>query len=187
MSSDPRFDISSDSQLNDIVRSGEWSIEDYLRRAIARNRLMKEAEFVFRSVSGPDGFLDAADTFQSEPALFCVCDESDGAVTMNNSPVTRRVKTVWMCMRHAAGNPDLRRQCLKTMREGFRQLVSLMLHDRVALQSRGVYINPEITFHEVDSYFWSGGACAWWQVAVDVTTSLIFNPNHWLQEVPDNG
>ena len=41
------------------------------------------------------------------------------------------------------------------------------------------YLDPRISFNEIDRYFFSGCACSYFQIAVDVFTDLRYNANEW--------
>ncbi|MDE6755972.1 MAG: hypothetical protein K2J66_02400, partial [Muribaculaceae bacterium] len=74
-------------------------------------------------VSGLDGFEEAVNQAQTQSTFVCVSDKADGYTELNNTPRTRRVKTVFFAMRHAAEDMEARAECIETMRELFRQLM----------------------------------------------------------------
>ena len=79
---------------------GRWDATDYFKQLTATNRLAKEQGFTFCSVSGLDGFEEALDHMQRSKALVCVSDIANGYTELHNTPRTRRVKTVFLAMRH---------------------------------------------------------------------------------------
>lgn len=103
-----------------------------------------------------------------------------GFTELNNSPHTRRVKTVFLAMRHALDDMTAREECMETMRELFRQFMTRLILERTRLEENCVYLDPRITFQEIDRYFFSGCACAYFQIAVDVFTDLRYNKDEWL-------
>ena len=82
-------------------------------------------------------------------------------------------------MRHAIDDMDARNECMEIMRELFRQLMSVLTLERVKLEQNCIYLDPRISFNEIDRYFFSGCACAYFQVAVDVFTDLRFSEDDW--------
>lgn len=65
------------------------------------------------------------------------------------------------------------------MRELFRQFMSVMIQDKVKGEEENIYLDPRISFQEIDRYFLSGCACAYFQVATDVYTDLRYNSQEW--------
>ena len=82
-------------------------------------------------------------------------------------------------MRHAIDDMDARNECMEIMRELFRQLMSVLTLERVKLEQNCIYLDPRISVNEIDRYFFSGCACAYFQVAVDVFTDLRFSEDDW--------
>lgn len=158
----------------------DWNATAFFRDLTLRNRLAVDNGFQFRSVSGLDGFEEALSTLLDTTALVAVSDIADGYTELNNTPRTRRVKTVFLAMRHQESDMPARNQCMDLMRELFRQFMSLLTLERVRLEQNCIYLDPRISFNEIDRYFFSGGACAYFQVAVDIYTDLRFNPDEWL-------
>jgi hypothetical protein len=68
---------------------------------------------------------------------------------------------------------------METMRELFRQFMSVLILERVKLEQNRIYLDPRISFNEIDRYFFSGCACAYFQIAIDVFTDLRYNENEW--------
>ncbi|MGN0238272.1 MAG: hypothetical protein ACI4AK_09365 [Lepagella sp.] len=110
-----------------------------------------------------------------------VSDTSEGGTEMNNTPHTRRVKTIFLFMRHKADDMSARQKCLETMNELFRQFLSVLIQEKTRLSEDCIYIDPYIKFTEIDKYFYSGGACAFFQIAVDTFTDLSYNAEEWTQ------
>jgi hypothetical protein len=82
-------------------------------------------------------------------------------------------------MRHAVDDMDARTECMETMHELFRQFMSVLILERVKLEQNRIYLDPRISFNEIDRYFFSGCACAYFQIAIDVFTDLRYNENEW--------
>ena len=72
-----------------------------------------------------------------------------------------------------------RGRCLDTMREVFRQFMSRFILERTRLEQNAIYLDQRIQFEEIDEYFFSGCACAYFQVAVDTFTDLRFRYSEW--------
>jgi len=93
---------------------------------------------------------------------------------------TRRVKTVFLAMRHALDDMTARQECMDTMRELFRQFMSLLIQEKTRVEEEHIYLDPRISLQEIDSYFLSGCTCAFFQIATDVYTDLRYNQEEWL-------
>ena len=157
----------------------DWNATAFFEDLLTRNRLALREGFVFRRVSGLDGFEEAVNTMQTASAFVCISDIADGYTELNNSPRTRRVKTIFLAMRHAAEDMEARNACMETMRELFRQMMSVLILEKTKLEQSCIYLDPRISFNEVDRYFFSGCACAYFQIAVDKYTDLRYNADEW--------
>lgn len=163
---------------------GNWDAAAFFEALTANNKLAVKERFSFCRVSGLEGFEEAIAKMQTHPALVCVSDIADGYTELDNTPRTRRIKTVFLAMRHAANNMDERKECMEIMRELFRQFMSKLLPEKVRLEQNCIYLDPRITFNEIDRYFFNEGACAYFQIAVDVFTDLRYNPDEWNGQEP---
>lgn len=159
--------------------NGRWSATQFFEHLTATNRLAKRENFTFCQVSGLDGFEEALDNMQQSLAFVCVSDIANGYTELHNTPRTRRVKTIFMAMRHKIDDMTARLDCMETMRELFRQYMSLLILEKTKLEEKCIYLDPRISFNEIDRYFFSGCACAYFQVAVDVYTDLRYNADEW--------
>lgn len=164
--------------------NGDWNATQFFEELIAKNKLAVAEGFTFCKVSGLEGFEDALHAMQSATAFCCVSDIADGYTELNNTPRTRRIKTVFLAMRHAIDDMDARNECMETMRELFRQLMSRLTLERVRIEQNCIYIDPRITFNEIDRFFFSGCACAYFQIAVDVYTDLRLDYSEWIDLRP---
>ena len=161
------------------LNASNWDASVFFRRLTLTNRLAQQHAFRFCQVSGLDGFEEALQTMQSTTAFLCVSDLSQGYIELNNTPRTRRVKTVFLAMRCPIDDMPARMQCLAVMQELFRQLMSVLIQEQTRLQENLIYLDPRITFHEIDRYFFSGCTCAYFDIAIDRFTDLTYNPNEW--------
>ena len=160
-----------------------WNATAFFADLTKRNRFAVANGFRFCKVSGLEGFEEALAAMQSHSAFVCVSDISQGYTDINNTPHTRRVKTVFMAMRHAIDNMDARLVCMDKMRELFRQFMSVLILEQTKLQQHAIYLDPRISFQEIDRYFFSGCACAYFQIAVDTYTNLSYDINEWVEDV----
>ena len=133
-----------ENQLN-----GRWDAAKFFEELTATNKLAQQEQFVFCRVSGLDGFEEAVNQAQTQRAFVCVSDIADGYTELNNSPRTRRVKTVFFAMRHAAEDMSARAECMEIMRELFRQFMSRLLPEKVRLEQNYIYLDPRISFTEI--------------------------------------
>lgn len=159
--------------------NGRWDAAAFFENLTATNRLAISEGFTFCRVSGLDGLEEAVSQMQSASAFVCVSDIADGYTELNNTPRTRRVKTVFFAMRHAAEDMAARSECMETMRELFRQFMSRLILEKVRLEQNCIYLDPRISFNEIDRYFFNGAAGAYFQIAVDVFTDLRYNADEW--------
>ena len=161
-----------------------WDATTFFERLTDTNILARNKKFRFCKVSGLQGFEDALASMQTTTAFVCVSDTAEGYTELNNSPRTRRVKTVFFAMRHPINSMEHRLACFDTMRELFRQFMSVLILESTRLQERSLYLDPRIRFSEIPEYFASGCACASFQVAVDIYTDLRFNESEWITKNP---
>ena len=78
--------------------NGQWNAAAFFESLTATNRLAQSEGFTFCRVSGLDGFEEAVITMQTASAFVCVSDIADGYTELNNTPRTRRVKTVFFIL-----------------------------------------------------------------------------------------
>ncbi len=158
-----------------------WNAAAFFELLTKNNKLATAKKFQFQSVSSLEGFHTLIAKTLSLKACVAVSDTSEGGTEMNNSPHTRRVKTVFLFMRHAADRQDLRQNCIDTMNELFRQFLTVLIQEKTRLAEDCIYMDPYVKFHEIDKYFYSGGACAFFQIAIDTFPDLRYNPDEWNQ------
>lgn len=156
-----------------------WDCTSFFQSLTDKNLLAKDEGFTFCRVSGIDGFEEALKNMQSATAFVCVSDISQGYMELNNTPRTRRVKTIFLAMRHKIDDMTARQECMEIMRELFRQYMSKLILEKTKLEQHCIYLDPRISFNEIDRYFFSGCACAYFQIAVDVFTDLRLNQDEW--------
>lgn len=156
-----------------------WNASRFFSDLTARNKLAREKRFTFCRVSGLDGFEEALQKSLTHTAFVCVSDISQGYTQLNNTPQTRRVKTVFLAMRHVVNDMSARERCMDIMRELFRQYMSVLILEQTRLQQNNIYIDQRISFQEIDKYFFTGCACAYFQIAVDTFTDLQYNEAEW--------
>lgn len=161
-----------------------WDAAAFFGGLTKKNKLAKAERFRFERISSLEGFHTLISSTLGMKACVAVSDTSEGGTEMNNTPHTRRVKTMFLFMRHAADKMDLRQKCLDTMNELFRQFLSVLTKESTRLRENCIYIDPYIKFTEIDKYFYSGGACAFFQIAIDTYTDLSYNPDEWTESLP---
>ena len=161
------------------INLSNWDATQFFEELLAKNKLAKANNFTFCQVSGLEGFEEALHTLQSSTAFCCVSDISDGYMELHNTPRSRRIKTVFLALRHAVDDMDARNECMETMRELFRQLMSVLILEKTKLEQSCIYLDPRISFNEVDRYFFSGCACAYFTIAVDRFTDLRYREEEW--------
>ena len=102
-----------------------------------------------------------------------------GYIELNITLHTQRGKAGCLAMRHALDDMQTRQQCMDIMRELFRQFMSVLIQEKTRVEEQHIYLDPRISFQEIDRYFLSGCACAFFQVATDVYTDLRYNQEEW--------
>ena len=163
----------------DLPKNINWDAVAFFERLASRNKLSKAEGFTFCRVSGLEGFEEALHSMQTASAFIAVSDISQGYMEMNTTPHTRRVKTVFLAMRHAIDDMGARQECMDIMRELFRQFMSVLIQEKTRVEEEHIYLDPRISFQEIDRYFLSGCACAFFQIATDVYTDLRYNGEEW--------
>lgn len=161
--------------------SFNWPAADFFEALTARNKFARANNFRFCRVSGIDGFEEALAAMQHTAAFVAVSDISQGYIDICNTPHTRRVKTVFLAMRHPIDDMKARQSRMDAMRELFRQFMSKLLLEKTRIEQQHLYLDPRISFNEIDRYFAAGCACAYFQIAVDTYTDLRLNPDEWTE------
>lgn len=156
-----------------------WNATAFFQDLVETNRLAIAEGFRFCRVSGLEGFEEALNTLQTATAIVAVSDTSQGYMEMNNTPRTRRVKTIFLAQRHAIDDMTARQECFDTLREIFRQFMSVLLLEKTKLEQNCIYLDPQISFNEIERYFYNGAACAYFQIAIDTYTDLRYEPSEW--------
>lgn len=160
-----------------------WDAAAFFERLTRSNVFAQKHEYRFARVSSLDGFHDALGSMASSMAFVAVSDTSQGALDIENTPHTRRVKTVFLAKRHAVDDMKARERCMENMRELFRQFMSVLIQEKTRLEENNIFIDPRISFTEIDRYFFTGCACAFFQIALDTYTDLSYNPDEWLTQI----
>lgn len=161
-----------------------WDASAFFERLTSLNRFARNNGYIFARVSSLEGFHDALGEMLATRAFVAVSDTSQGGLDIENTPHTRRVKTIFLARRHAVDDMEARERAMDNMRELFRQFMSVLIQERTRLEQHNIFIDPRISFHEIDRYFFTGCACAYFQIAVDTYTDLSYNPDEWLNVTP---
>ena len=119
--------------------SFNWDATAFFESLTKRNRFAQSKHFTFFRVPGLDGFEEALSKMLTKKAFVCMSDISQGFTDINNTPHTRRVKTVFLAMRHAIGNMDSRQNCMDIMRELFRQFMTVLILEQTKQQQNNIY------------------------------------------------
>ena len=180
--------------MKQIHKNINWDAVAFFEHLTKTNKLAQKEGFLFCRVSGLEGFEECIHALQSTANFIAVSDIAQGYTGLNTTPHTRRVKTVFLAMRHALDDMQARQQCMDIMRELFRKFMSMLIQEKTRVEagyprepgkpyekgSQGcVYLDPRISFQEIDRYFLSGCACACFQIATDVYTDLRYNQEEW--------
>lgn len=156
-----------------------WDAGSFFQTLTAHNKLAQQHHFVFCHVSGLEGLHDYLSKMQTSHNFVCVSDIAPGYTEIENSPRTRRVKTVYLAMRYPVDNMQSRQAKMDIMQELFRQFMSKLILEKTKLEENKIFLDNRIAFMEVAEYFLSGCACCYFEVAVDVYTDLRLNEEEW--------
>ena len=115
---------------NLLDKNYNWDATAYFRDLLHRNKLAREKGYRFAMVSGLAGLEEYIEQARTATAAVCISEISPGYTEMNNTPHTRRVKTVFMMKRHAINDMKARQACMDEMRELFRQMMSVLFKER---------------------------------------------------------
>lgn len=159
----------------------DWDAAAFFERLSRSNKLAVESGAVFCRVSGLEAFEDALLNMQSAQTLVCANILGAGYTVLSPSPVTRRTKTIFLAMRHRLNDMQARQQAMDTLREIFRQFLSVLELERTRLEENCLYLQERIQFTEISEYFFTGAACAYFNLSVDTRTDLVYNPDEWLE------
>lgn len=159
-----------------------WDAQSFFQRLTESNRFAQESGYVFRCVSGLDGFHGAITNALQTKAMVAVSDTSEGGLRLDNTPHTSRIKTVFLFFRHKAADESARNKAMANMRELFRQFMSVLIQEKVRLEEGGIYLDQRIAFKEVERYFYANGACAYFQLRIDTYTNLEYDPDEWIDQ-----
>lgn len=159
-----------------------WDAASFFKRLTESNKFARENGYRFHPVSGLDGFHGAISNALQTKAMVCVSDTSEGGLSLDNTPHTSRVKTVYLFFRHKAADETARNKAMANMRELFRQFMSVLIQEKIRIEEEGVYLDQRIGFKEIDRYFYTNGACAYFQMRVDTYTNLEYNPDEWITQ-----
>ena len=112
----------------------EWNAAYFFSRLLSYNKFALENGFKFARVSSLEGFEELISRALTVKAYVAVSDTSQGTFVVNNTPHTRRVKTVFMFMRHKVDDMAAREECMAKIRELFRQFMSVLLLERTRIK-----------------------------------------------------
>ena len=165
--------------MKQIHKNINWDAVAFFEHLTNTNKLAQKEGFTFCRVSELEGFEECIQALQSTANFIAVSDIAQGYTELNTTPHTRRVKTVFLAMRHALDDMQARQQCMDIMRELFRQFMSVLIQEKTRVEEEHIYLDPRISFQEIDRYFLSGCACTYFQIATDIYTDLRFNAEEW--------
>ena len=154
-----------------------WEASQFFESLTKNNKFAQQHKFRFCKVSGLTGFEEAVATMQNTTAFVCVSDIAQGTTSIDNTPHIEKVRTVFLAMRHAIDNMAARQECMRIMHELFRQFMTVLIKQKTHLQENCIYLDERISFQEIDQYFFSGCAGAWFQIKVNNYIDLRFDPS----------
>ncbi len=156
-----------------------WDATTYFENLTRRNRLAQAHKFATARVTTLDSLEEALHLMQNKPNIICISEMEQGYTEINNSPHIRRVKTIYMIMRHPLDDMRRRMECISVMNELFRQFCSDLIREKTRLEQNRIYLDPRIRLNEVERYMLAGAACLYFQVATDEYVSLQYDNSEW--------
>lgn len=157
----------------------DWNATAFFQQLTQENKLCRTKDYNFSRCSGLDGFEEFLATMQRVTRAVLVSDISPGVTDLNNAPRTRRVKTVFLICRHRINDMTARNAAMAELREIFRQFMSRFLLEKNRIEQGILYFDPRVQFTEISSFFASGCACAYFQIAVNTMTDLQYRADEW--------
>lgn len=156
-----------------------WNAEPYFRSLVQNNLLARTCDMQFFLGSGLGSFEQAVDNLQTAQCFCMLTESADGRLATDNSPNAKRVKTIYLAMRHEENNVEERNRVIDTLSEIFRQFISHLNRERQRLHCEAIYIEPVIEFHEFSENTFSGCAAIYFHIPFTVAVDLRFNPKEW--------
>ena len=156
-----------------------WSASDFFEKLVAENKLAVEHEFRFRKITGLDGLEEALASMQSTKNFVFVQENAAGYTALDNSPHTRKVRTVFIAMRYKKDDMAAYRRCMDTIAELQRQFCSRLILERTRVQENMQFIDPRINLQEVSQYLIPGTAICMFEISVDSYIDLSYDPSEW--------
>ena len=157
-----------------------WSATDFFEQLTKSNKLAVEKGFVFVQISGLDGLEEALNRMQNTANFVFVSENAVGSTNLDNSPHTRRVRTVFVAMRHKVDDMAARRRCMDTIQELHRQFMSKLIMEKTRMAENMQYLVPRINLQEASKYLAPGTAICMFEIAVDTYINLQYNEDEWI-------
>lgn len=158
----------------------DWNAVNYFSSLTARNKLARKHNFYFCPVSGIENIEGVLHRMQNTANFVCVSETVEGGLNLNNTPHTRRIKDVFIIMRHQIDNIPARNECMAVMNELLRQFMSDLQLENTRLDNSRLYLEPQVRFTELPQYLFSGCAAIRFQVVANIYTDLQFNTSEWI-------
>lgn len=160
-------------------RFTQWNAVDFFRSLTEQNKLCQEKKFLFVEISGLQGLEEALAQMQNHSNFVFVQNNAAGYTSLENTPHIRRVRTVFIAMRHKLNDMAARRSAMETIAEVHRQFCSRLIQERTRLQENMQYLDNRINLQEVSQYLIPGTAICMFEISVDTFIDLSYNPEHW--------
>lgn len=156
-----------------------YNADELIRTLIHTNRLARKHGFRYVRISDLNRLEEMIATMQTTPAFCAVADNAAGYIDTDNTPHLRNVKTLFLAMRHKQDDMTAHAAAINTMFTLYRQLCSAINREQTRLRENMQYIEPRITFQEVDDRLIPGTAIVVVELAVVTFIDLRYNPQEW--------
>ena len=156
-----------------------WNALAFFEGVVAHNKLCLEKDFRCRAISGLEGLEEALASIQNTPNMVMVAENAAGYTMFENTPHTRKIRTVFIAMRHQHDDMAARQRCMDIIFEIHRQFCSRLIQERTRLEQNMQYLNPQVTLQEVSRYLVPDTAICMFELSVDTYIDLSYNPEEW--------
>ena len=162
-----------------------WSATAFFRTLTETNKLAVEKGFRYVLISGLQGLEQAVESMQNTKAFVMVSENAVGTTNLDNSPRTRRTRTVFLAMRHKMDDMTARQTCKDVMAELHRQFMSKLILEKTRLEENMQFLEPQTTLQEAPDYLIPGTAICMFEITVDTHIDLQYNADEWIT-TPNN-
>ena len=157
-----------------------WDAFAFFEGTVKQNKLCVEKNFRCMAISGLEGLEEALASMQNTPNMVMVSENAAGYTMFENTPHTRKVRTIYIAMRHKHDDMVARQRCMDIIFELHRQFCSRLIQEKVRLEQNMQFLNPKIALQEVSKYLIPDTAICMFELSVDTYIDLQYNESEWI-------